>query len=112
MLRASDRMEGSPGRVWSYSLVSGPPCHRTGFHPRPCALGSQEATALTPQSLGLPQGEAKGAGMGRAGGHLLTNQLVGLSAFQGRRESLRASLLRKTKNRIGKEGRKEGWEEG
>lgn len=46
------------------------------------------------------------------GGHLLTNQLVGLSAFQGRRESLRASLLRKTKNRIGKEGKRGGREDG
>lgn len=68
MLPASDRMEGSPGRVWSYDLVSGPPCHSNRFHPRPCALGSQETTALTPQSLGLPRGEAKGAGVGRAGG--------------------------------------------
>lgn len=38
------------------------------------------------------------------GGTFLTNQLVGRSAFQGRRESLRASHLRKTDNRIGKEG--------
>ena len=46
------------------------------------------------------------------GGTFLTNQLVGWSAFQGRKESLTASPLRKTDNRIGKEGegREGGWE--
>lgn len=46
------------------------------------------------------------------GGTFLTNQLVGWSAFQGRKESLRVSPLRKTDNRIGKEGERGGREAG
>ena len=42
----------------------------------------------------------------------MTNQLVGWSAFQGRKESLRVSPLRKTDNRIGKEGERGGREAG
>lgn len=68
----------------------------------------------TPESLGLPLIEAKAAGMGRGEmwlgerGCLLTEQLVELAAFQRRRESLRASSVRKAKNRVGKERREGG----
>lgn len=87
---------------------------RTGFTTacrqlRPCAPGFQ-ATAVQSPSLGLLQGEAKGAGRAEEGwvGSAFSPAGQWIVCLSGQSGSRRASPSRKTKNRIGKEGREEG----
>lgn len=81
MLPASDRMEGSPGEVWSCNLVSGLPTGN-GFQLR--SLGPGNDCAHSP-SLGPLQGEAKGAGVGKDGGHLLNQPASGMVSLSGQK---------------------------
>lgn len=81
MLPASDSMEGSPGEVWSCNLVSGPP---TGNEFQPMSLGPGNHCAHSPL-LGLLQGEAKGARVGKDGGHLLDQPASGMVSLSGQK---------------------------
>lgn len=115
MLWAFEGREGSLGRVWSCILP--PDSLATEMSsiggPVPLVSGNHCANSPGPgPSINRSQSSRGGQGWGVAGSWcLLTKQLVGSAAFQGRGESLRASSVGKAKSKV-KKGRKEGRREG